>query len=368
MTIRSIEAIPLGIGFKQTFRFGTVDRTRSQNVVVRITTEDGVVGYGEACPVRAFTAETQQTVVALIDERVREVVVGQNPTLVRPILRALAPRLVHCPFTLAAVDIALWDLAGKLLGVPVSTLLGGRLHDRIEVHGSVGWDRPEAMAEAALAQLAAGYRTLKLYAGRDDLDADLDRLAAVRAAIGPDPRLIVDVNGLWSVSQCLRALPRLEGLGVVLLEQPVAAWDGPGQAEVVRASRIDVCADEAVYGPEDVARIGRERTARTINLGLSKLGGLARARECEVVARAVGLGVTVGSVLELGIATAAGLHLAAAVAAPAYPAYLVGPLKYETDFVSPAVAVSGGEIAVPEGPGLGLAVDEERLAPLDLRR
>jgi muconate cycloisomerase len=258
---------------QQTFRFGTVDRTRSQNVVVRIVTEDGVVGYGEACPVRAFTAETQQIVVALIDERVREVVVGQDPTLVRPILRALAPRLVHCPFTLAAVDIALWDLAGKLLGVPVSTLLGGRLHDRIEVHGSVGWDRPEAMAEAALAQLAAGYRTLKLYAGRDDLDADLDRLAAVRAAIGPDPRLIVDVNGLWSVSQCLWALPRLEGLGVVLLEQPVAAWDGPGQAEVVRASRIDVCADEAVYGPEDVARIGRERTARTINLGLSKLGG-----------------------------------------------------------------------------------------------
>ncbi|MGH2562504.1 MAG: mandelate racemase/muconate lactonizing enzyme family protein [Thermomicrobiales bacterium] len=368
MRIRTIEAMPLRIGFPQTFRFGTVDRKASQNVVVKITTDDGVVGYGEACPVPAFTAETQQSIVELIEGPVRELVVGADPLAVRPLIRRAERFLAHRPFTLTALDVALWDLAGKLLGAPVSTLLGGRFRDRIVVHGSVGWDAPEVMAETAVAQRHLGYGTLKLYAGRDTVSGDLGRIAAVREAVGLDVGLIVDVNGLWSAGQCLEALPRLAELGVTLLEQPLPAWDELGQAEVVRASRIDVAADESVYTAADVARIGRLRTARVINLGLSKLGGLLRARECEVVARSVGLGLTVGSVLELGIASTAALHLAAAAPELAHPSYLMGPLKYERQITAPELTVDGGEMVVPEGAGLGIEVDEELIASLDARR
>ncbi|MGH2533261.1 MAG: mandelate racemase/muconate lactonizing enzyme family protein [Thermomicrobiales bacterium] len=368
MTIRSVEAIPLRIGFPKTFRFGTVDRKQSQNVIVKLTTADGVAGFGEACPVPAFTAETQSSIVESVEGPVRDLVVGADPLQIRPLIRRAERYLAHRPFTLTALDVALWDLAGKLLDVSVSTLLGGRFRDRIVVHGSVGWDTPEAMAETALTQRADGYATLKLYAGRDTVGGDLHRIAAVRAAVGPDVDLIVDVNGLWNVSQCLEALTALADLGVTLLEQPLPAWDELGQAEVVRASRIDVAADEAVYSAADVATIGRLRTARVINLGLSKLGGLQRARECETVARSVGLGLTVGSVLELGIASTAGLHLAAAAQELAHPSYLMGPLKYERQITAPEVRVVDGEMVVPVGAGLGIDVDEELLRSLDARR
>jgi L-alanine-DL-glutamate epimerase-like enolase superfamily enzyme len=367
-TIRDIEAIPLRIGFRETFRFGTIDRKQSQNVVLVITTSDGVVGYGEACPVPAFTAETQESIVALVEQRVKPLLVGEDPLRHRPLVRRLERVLFGCPFTLTAIDIALWDLAGKLLSLPISTLLGGRFRERIEMHGSVGWDDPAAMVDTAHAQRALGYGALKLYAGRGTVGGDLGRIEAVREAVGPDVGLLLDVNGQWSVSQCLNALPRLAELGVVLLEQPLAASDELGQAEVVRASGVDICADESIYTAADVARIGRQRTARVINLGLSKLGGLLRAGECETVARSVGLGITVGSVLELGIASTAGLHLAAAVQDLTYPSYLIGPLKYERQITSPELRVEDGEVAVPTGPGLGVEVDVDLLAALDLRR
>ena len=367
MKIRSIEAIPLDIEFKKTFSFGSTDRKRSPNVVVRLTTDDGVVGYGEACPMPAFTGETQQSVVATVEERLQDLLVGRDPLQHEPIVRDLEKVLFRAPFALAAVDVALWDVAGQALGVPVSVLLGGRFRETVAQHGSVGMGTADDMAETALEQTAEGYSVLKLYAGRHALDEDLVRLKAVRSAIGTDVPFILDVNGRWDVTTCLKALPALEALGVTLLEQPVPPWDEGGQAEVVGASTIDIMADEAVFGPTDVARVGRARTARVINLGLSKLGGLLRARECAAVARSTGLRVAVGSVLELGIASVAGLHLSASVPELAAPSYLLGPLKYERQITAPALEVRDGEMEVPSLPGLGIEVDAEFLAAADTR-
>lgn len=368
MKIVQVEAIPLDIQFTQTFSFGTTDRKRSPNVILTLTTDDGLVGFGEACPVPAFTGETQESIVKVVAERVQPLLIDADPLAREPLIRSLERQLLGCPFTLTAVDIALWDLAGKALQQPISTLLGGRFHQRLTVHGSIGMGSAESMARTALQQVEQGFRTLKLYAGREELETDIARLSAVRAEVGPDIAFMLDVNGLWNSGTCLRALPKLAGLGVTLLEQPVPAWDGPGQAEVMRNSTIDIAADEAVFAAYDVARIGRERCASVINLGLSKLGGLLRARECATVARASGLGVMVGSVLELGIASVAGLHLAAALPELAHPSYLLGPLKYERQITSPEIVVDQGEMRVPNGPGLGVDVDTELINALDLRR
>src|SRR3954447_16602402 len=199
MKITSVEAIPLAVSFKQVFRFGTTDRSTSPNVIVRITTDDGVVGFGEACPVPAFTSETQASIVELVRTRVAATLVGREASQRVPLLADLARVLRFAPFTVAAVDMALLDLLGRQTGVPVSTLLGGAFRDRVEVHGSVTWDEdPARVVETALEQRET-YRWLKLYAGRDEVDRDLDRLQAVRDAVGPDVRLLVDVNGMWSV-------------------------------------------------------------------------------------------------------------------------------------------------------------------------
>src|SRR5205807_624421 len=152
--------------------------------------DDDLAGYGEACPVQAFTSETQASIVELVETRVAPTLIGRDPTQRLPLLADLARVLRFAPFTIAAVDTALLDLLGKHAGVPISTLLGGAFRERVEVHGSVTWDQdPARIVESALEQHET-YRWLKLYAGRGEIDGDLDRLQAVRDAVGPDTRLL----------------------------------------------------------------------------------------------------------------------------------------------------------------------------------
>src|SRR5690349_7944358 len=221
MRIAAVDAIPLAAEFRTTFRFGTTDRRTSPNVILEVRTDDGLVGYGEACPVQAFTSETQASIVELVATRVAPTLLGRDPAQRLPLLADLARVLRFAPFTVAAVDTALLDLLGRAAGVPVATLLGGAFRDRVEVHGSVTWDEdPGRVVESALEQRAT-YRWLKLYAGRGAIDADLDRLQAVRDAVGPDARLMVDCNGMWSPSDAARALARCGEIGFELLEQPL---------------------------------------------------------------------------------------------------------------------------------------------------
>jgi L-alanine-DL-glutamate epimerase-like enolase superfamily enzyme len=336
-------------------------------VVLRLTSDEGLQGFGEACPVQAFSGETQEAVVRLLEGPVREVLLHADPLQHVPLIRQLEPRLVGCPFTLAAADMALYDLAGKALGVSAAALLGGTFRDRIEMHGSIGWAPAEAMADQALEQLSLGYRCMKLYVGRDQVAADLHRVQAVRDAVGAQIGLVVDVNGLWDLPTCRRALPVMRDLGVSLLEQPLPAWDEEGLRRVCEAGQIDVAGDEAICTDFDVARAGRRRTMDAVNLGVSKMGGLLRARDGAAVARSTGLRVVMGSVLELDIATAAGLQFAASVPVLPYPSYLIGPIKYERRIAAGTFQVRDGAVAVPGGPGLGVEVDADALAALDLR-
>jgi L-alanine-DL-glutamate epimerase-like enolase superfamily enzyme len=336
-------------------------------VVVRITTDDGVIGYGEACPVQAFTSETQASIVELVETRVAPTLVERDASQRLPRLADLARVLRFAPFTVAAVDTALLDLFGRHAGVPVSTLLGGAFRDRVEVHGSVTWDEdPARVAETALEQRET-YRWLKLYAGRGEIDRDLDRLQAVRDAVGPDARLLVDINGMWSSSDAIRALARVEEIGLELLEQPLPLGAEPFQRDLVARLEIDVAADESVRSAADAARVVRECTATVINVGMSKLGGPTAALQAAQIAAAGGVGVMVGSVLEMGIATAMGLHLAAALPHLAYPSYLMGPLKYRQQITAEQITVVDAHVAVPTGPGLGIEVDEDTLRHLDAR-
>jgi muconate cycloisomerase len=292
---------------------------------------------------------------------------GRDPEHRVPLLADLARVLKFAPFTTAAVDTALLDLVGRALEVPVHTLLGGAFRDRAEVHGSVGWDEdPGRMVETALQQRET-YRSLKLYAGRGEVDEDLDRLSAVRDAVGPDVELFVDVNTLWTPSDLIRALPRVEEIGLSMLEQPLPPSAAAFQSELVGRLAVDLTADEAVRTVSDAADVVRERSATVINLGHSKLGGPTAALQAAQIAQAAGVGLMVGSVIEMDIATAMGLHLAAVLPRLAYPSYLMGPLKYRERLTERTVEVSDGHIAIPDGPGLGIEIDPSALRRLDAR-
>jgi len=371
MRIASVEAVPLDARLKTPFRFGNVVRTTSSNVLVRVVAEDGLVGYGEACPVPQLTAETQESVVALVEQRVAPELVGANARQWRPLLGRIAKRLFQASFTQAAVDMALLDLVGKGLGVPVHELLGGRQRDAIEVHGSVGWDAdPERVADTA-EQQAPEFRWLKLYAGTGALEEDLKRIEAVRRRVGADHPFLVDVNGLWSPLQAIAAGPVLRELGVAAVEQPVAAGDDSGQARVatVYAEQhgIGVIADERVRAPSDVHAVAAAESAQCVNVGVSKIGGIVAAFDAAATARSAHLAVCVGSVVELGVATAAGVQLAAALPDVAYPSYLIGSRKYERQITWPPLEIIDSGLAIGTGPGLGVEVDEEAVAAMDLR-
>jgi len=368
MRIESIEAIPLAASFSKTFRFGTTDRSTSPNVVVIIRTSDGHVGYGEAVPVPAFTSETQNSIVELVEERIAPVVVGRDPFDRQLLLADIFKVLRFAPFTIAAVDMALLDLQGRALDVPVYALLGGAFRSSTEVHGSVGWSEDsESMVDIAVEQ-AETYSCLKLYAGRGGLERDLDRLQAVRDAVGPDIQLFVDVNMMWEPSDLVRALPRVREIGLSALEQPLPLSAGLLQNQIMAGHSVDIIADEAVRTVADSTRVVTERTATVINVGQSKLGGLTAAVQVAQIAQGHGVGVHVGSVIEMGIGTAAGLHLAASLPKLAYPSYLMGPLKYVQQITQEQIQIVDGHIAIPQGPGLGVDVDEPEIRRLDARR
>lgn len=368
MKITDVQAIPLAVSFRSTFRFGTTDRTTSPNVVVIIRTDDGVVGYGEACPVPAFTSETQRGIVEIIETRVAPALIGADPMKRTALLGDLERSVRFAPFTIAAVDTALLDLVGRATAVPVHVLLGGAFRTRTEVHGSVGWDAdPVKVAELALEQ-SQTYRWLKLYAGRGELGEDLDRLQAVRDAVGPDIELFVDINGMWTPRDVIAALPRVREIGLRMLEQPLPPSAAAFQRTLVDRLVIDVAADESVRTVADAAQVARSRSATVINLGHSKLGGPTAAMQAAQIANGCGIDLMVGSVIEMGIATAMGLHLAAALPRLGYPSYLMGPLKYREQIVAEQVEVIDHHIAIPQGPGLGVTVDEGELRRLDARR
>ena len=367
MKIQSIEAIPVAASFRSTFRFGTTDRTTSPNVVVVIRSDDGVVGYGEACPVPAFTSETQRSIVELIEDRVEPLVIGRNPAHRLPLLQDLSRVLKSAPFTVTAVETALLDLLGRALGVPVHTLLGGAYRTSTEAHGSVSWDEDTGKVIAIATEQAQTYRWLKLYAGRGDLDTDLDQLQAVRDAVGPDIKLFVDINTMWTPSDLIRALPRVKEIGLSMLEQPLPPSAAAFQQRLVGDLQVDIAADEAVRTVADAVAVVADRSATVINIGHSKLGGPTAALHAAQIANANGVGVMVGSVIEMGIATAMGLHVAAVLPTLSYPSYLMGPLKYRQQITEQQVEVVDGHIAIPQGPGIGFTVDENELRKLDAR-
>jgi L-alanine-DL-glutamate epimerase-like enolase superfamily enzyme len=371
MRIDRVDAVPLDARLKAPFRFGNVVRTRSANVLVRVAGEGGFVGYGEACPVPQLTAETQESIVALVEQRVAPELVGEDARHWRVLLERLGKRLFQASFTLAAVDMALLDLVGKVLGVPVHELLGGRHREAIEVHGSVGWDADAERVADTAEQQAQEFRWLKLYAGTGTLEEDLGRIAAVRGRVGDDHPFLLDVNGLWSPLEALKAGPVLRDLGVAAVEQPIAPGDEQGQARIASVyaeqHRIGVIADERVRTPSDAHTVAVTGAAQCVNVGVSKMGGIVAAVDAAATARSAYVAVSVGSVVELGVATAAGLQLAAALPEVSYPSYLIGSRKYERQITLTPLEVVDSSLAIGMAPGLGVEVDDEAVAAMDLR-
>ena len=365
MRITQIEPIPIKVPLKTGLTTKTAhgEHIDSPYVIVRVHTDEGLVGLGEATVAPRWSGETSRGCIAAIEELIAPALTGSDPTQINSLRVIMDKELKLNPFTKAAVEMALWDLAGKAADVPIHQLLGGRVRDEVPIKMVVGaFDVPKAVSLAEQF-LDWGVRCLKVKVGLDPV-VDLQRVKAVREVAGPDIPIGIDVNCGWSLDTARRMLPTLEPYDLLFAEQPIPPGDPESLAQLRQVTSVPIMADESVFTLTDAWTVTTARAADVLSVYPGKQGGLAVLLEIAHLAKAAGIVCHMGSNLELGIATAAMLHAAAAIstiASETYPADIIGPLYHEADMIKESLSL-GPEVArVPEGPGLGVLLDEEQL-------
>jgi muconate cycloisomerase len=338
------------------------EHLRGQYVLVRVTDNAGREGLGEASVTAVWSGETQAGTVALVQDVLGPLVTGADPFDTEWVGRRMDRAVFGNSFAKGAVEMALLDLQGQALGVPVYRLLGGRegTAEGIRLKFVVGAVEPEVAAQRARRMVERGWRAIKVKVGRHaHPQADVDRLRAVREAIGPDTWLSVDANGGYTVDQAVWVAARLEPLEVALFEQPTRRGDHAAMAEVRRRSGIPIMADESVFTPQDAIEVIRAGAADVMSLYPGKHGGIRPTQQIAKIAEAAGIPCTIGSNLEREVATAAMAHVTVCTAniqCERFPGDLIGPIYYEEPLTRAPLRYEADRLWVPEGPGLGVQV------------
>lgn len=341
-------------------------RLSASGLLVEIHTDEGLVGVGEA------PGPTLPTIDTIIRAELTQFLVGQDPLRTEWLVHRMEEFARNwsriAAYAIAGLEIALLDLKGKALGVPLAELLGGFCRRSVPVVGYLFIDEPEANARKAAAFVEAGHTELKLKVGRD-FAQDHDTIAAIRDEVGPDVKLRIDANMMWSVPAAIKWIRGLERFDLQYVEQPVPDFDLAGMATVRRAVGVPIAADEACTDLRSALELVKAEACDVFVVYPSEAGGLTRARQIAAVAEASGKWCAIGSWAELGPATVANAHLVAASAAFPFASDTHYPLQ-ELDVLGEPVDLAGGTIEISSAPGLGVDVDRdavERLANIQVR-
>jgi muconate cycloisomerase len=348
------------------------------HAIVRVDTDDGLSGWGEAPaiatwggPHMRYYGETPETVRHIVLDYLIGALSETDPRDIALVHARMDGVVKGHPYAKAAIDIACHDIAGKAAGVPVSTLLGGRHRDGIEIAHSLGIMEVERCAAEAEQAVAEGARTIKCKTGLDP-ERDVEVVRQVRAAVGDDVRIRVDGNegyrGVWEAIEVTR---RQEDYGLFLCEQPVEGAEA--LAQVASSIETPVMADESAWTTHDILELHELGAASCFSCYVTKPGGLFRARQQAEIAAALAMNCDIGGSIEMGIGNAANLHLGAALITADLPSVcpvtmpigssgpVVAGVYYTDDIVSEPFGFVDGRVLVPEGPGLGIEVDMEKL-------
>ena len=332
-------------------------------LVVRIATDDGKVGIGEAQVDIGFFGETLEQARVAIEDYLGPQLVGEDPFDRERLFGLIDYRGNSC--SKAGIDVALHDLLGKALKTPVCVLLGGRSKDRVPVAVEIAGGPPDAMAAECLAFIGKGVRAFKPKIGGDP-DLDADRLFAIREAVGSTVSIRADANQGYSPKEAIRLcrLAEKREVGLELLEQPVAAWDLQGMAFVRRSVDTLIEADESCYTIHDAMQVVRHEAADVLNVKIGKAGGLYAAKKIAAIAEAAGLKCVLGTAFGLGIEIAAKAHLFASTEIVMDAVEFTELGHHPNLLLAPhdkllALPLTAGCLPVPTGPGLGVELDED---------
>ena len=365
MKITAIATTPLLIPYKKPYYWAQGVTHGAAVVLVEVHTDEGVTGFGES--IASPSAEAIQAYL----RQAEAICVGRSPFENSRLIAEAYHHLFQAHGTcsaprfagqvLAGLEMALWDVAGKIAGRPVHELLGGAQRDEVRYFGFAQGDSPEEIAGEAKALAAAGTEVIYVKVGRGDA-LDLAIVEQVRAAIGPAARLRVDPNEHWDAARAARMIRKMLPFDVEMIEQPTNAESIAALARVRAGSPIAVAADQLVFTPYDAFNVCRAQAADLIVLGLHETGGLLRFSKAAHIAEAAGVDVCIHGLYESGITTCAALQVALTVP------NLDDGNQYMNHFLawdiidSPDLTLKQGSLAVGSAPGLGFEIDWDAVA------
>lgn len=375
MKITALEIFPLTFSFKTIIQesFGPVGK-REDDVVLRIHTDEGISGLGEAMTLGPYySLESQGTVISLLAEYIGpKVLLGADPFNVDLIHHKMDEMVSENSIAKTAVDFALYDIQAKSLQLPAYQLLGGAYTDRIALRWALGFGPAQQMVEEALKGTKVGYRALKIKSGIGP-SKDVENVKAIREAVGPEIPITVDMNQAYDTKTAIRVIRQMEAYDIQVVEQPVHRRDLQGMRLVRRSVQTPIGACESAISLHDVVQVIKHEAADFLNFKVSRSGGFYPGKAIVQMAAAAGMFVVGSTQLGSGIELAADAHFAASTIqvgpAPYHcHGYGTGLLKQfaatdsrgiTRDIVKGSPRIENGYLHVPQGPGLGVELDEE---------
>lgn len=333
--------------------------------LVRIHCADGVTGIGEATTIGglAYGAESPEGIKLAIDTYFTPILKGCDATRPAVAMASLARHIVGNHFAKCAIETALLDAQGKRMGVPVSELVGGRVRDSLPVLWTLAsGDTAKDIAEAEEMIDRRRHNAFKLKIGKRALEQDVAHVGAIKRALGDRASVRVDVNMAWGEPTARRGIAMLADVGCDLVEQPIIRHNRAGMARLVAMGRVPIMADEALQGPTDAYAFATEGAADVFAVKIEQSGGLFAAKQVQGIADAAGVALYGGTMLEAGVGTIASAHVFATFPTIAFGTELFGPLLLTEEILEQPLGYGDFSLAVPTGPGLGIALDEDRIA------
>lgn len=364
-TITSVDAILVDLPTIRAHQLAMATMQQQTLVIVRLRASDGVEGIGEATTIGglSYGEESPEGIKLTIDTYLAPALIGQEATNIHGAMARLNKVARGNRFAKSALETALLDAQGKRLGVPLATLLGGAVRDALPVLWTLAsGDTARDIEEAERLLAERRHDTFKLKIGRRAVRDDVAHVAAIKRALGDRARVTVDVNQAWNEADAATGIAMLEAAGIDLIEQPIARENRAGLARLAARFVVPIMADEAVTGPEDAMELARLGAADVFALKIAKSGGIFGMLRTAAVGDAAGIALYGGTMLEGSVGTIAAAHGFCTLPQLAWGTELFGPLLLKDDVVVERPAYRDFALRLPDGPGLGLALDEDKLA------